>query len=213
MTSATNASLVAAANAGFSSLVTQAVTALVGNGGDIGAALQQLGSSATLKNLATSMITAGLLESVPLDGLTASTDTLTGTAKQMTDFTNNLKVAMAQGTISATVDSVINGAPLGDNIKAALVNAAITVIGAESANAIGAAATDGNINKATQLIAHAALGCGMGAASGGDCTSGAVGGVVGEVTAWGYQSMTSDELQADILTLGNTASSPQEADE
>jgi len=48
------------------------------------------------------------------------------------------------------------------------------------ANEIGGLAQDGDINKATQLAMHGALGCGVGAVSGGDCASGAVGGAVGE---------------------------------
>jgi len=51
------------------------------------------------------------------------------------------------------------------------------------ANEIGGLAQDDDINKATLLAMHGALGCGVGAVTGGDCTSGVVGSVVGEATA------------------------------
>jgi len=186
-----NGYTVAALNAGFTTLVSQAATAIVGNGGDIGAALKQLGSSNTLKTLATSMVTAGLLASVPMDGLTTPTAGLEGSALKMTDLANKLKVGIAQASISATVDSVINGAPLGDNLKAGLVNAVTSVVGAEVANIIGQqaalAGTDpGNSAaavKASQLASHAVLGCGMATATGGNCQSGAMGAVIGELAA------------------------------
>jgi len=68
------------------------------------------------------------------------------------------------------------------------------------ANEIGGLAQDGDINKATQLAMHGALGCGVGAVSGGDCASGAVGGVVGEATA-----MVADELIYDGKTNANSS--------
>ncbi|MBL4613735.1 MAG: DUF637 domain-containing protein, partial [Magnetovibrio sp.] len=102
----------AVANAGFTTLASTAATALVGNGGDIGAALKQLGSMDTLKSLATSMITAGLIASMPLGemGITnsaADLEGLSGDALKMAQFSDKLKVAVANATVTATVDSVI----------------------------------------------------------------------------------------------------------
>lgn len=192
----------AIANAGFSNLVSQALTAIVGNGGDIGAALQQLGSMDSVKALATSMVTAGLMEgldlSTSLGTPTNELNQMTDGARQMAEFADKLKVGIAQSVVSSTVDSISNGTPFTENLKNSLVSAAVTIIGAEAANQIGAAAQSGDINKATQLVAHAALGCAMGQASAGDCASGAGGAVVGELTAWGYESMTGDELRADL---------------
>jgi len=194
-----NGYTVAALNAGFTSLASQAATAIVGNGGDLGAALKQLGSMDTIKALATSMVTAGLIEGLGVsDALSAPTDNLSGSALKMTDFANKLKVGIAQASISATVDSIINGAPLGDNLKNGLINAAVTVVGAEAAGAIGDATRHGDLNTATQLIAHAALGCGMGEVVGGDCASGAGGAVVGEITAIMYGLQTEGGLENDV---------------
>ncbi len=44
----------------------------------------------------------------------------------------------------------------------------------------------GEITKPTQLTLHAALGCASASAAGGDCASGAVAGVVGELAAETY---------------------------
>ena len=49
------------------------------------------------------------------------------------------------------------------------------------AQEIGSAYHGGDLNKATQLIAHAALECVTGSVAGGDCAGGAVGGVAGEI--------------------------------
>ena len=212
------------ANAGFSSLVSQAATAIVGNGGDIGAALKQLGSSDTLKALATSMVTAGLIEGLGVqDALTSAPATgASQSAAKMTDFANKLKVGIAKASISATVDSVVNGAPLGKNLKTGLVNAVVNVAGAEVANIIGQqaalAGADPTNNaaavKAAQLASHAVLGCGMASATGGNCQSGAMGAVVGELAAQAVDeglldgagaAGTSTDAQRTTLLVGQIA--------
>jgi len=205
-------SLAMAADAGFSTLVSQASISLINNGGDLGAVLKDLGSSASLKSLATSMITAGLVSS-------ALPDLATAAAGKEALFVDKLKFGIAKASISAGVDTVIQGGPLDENLKNGLINAAVTVVGEVAANEIGTAAADAlkdptnNVAavKVRQLIAHAALGCGMGAAAGGSCRAGATGAVVGEVTSWGYEAMTSDELATDILTLSGKINSPEEA--
>jgi len=184
-------STAAMVNAGFTSLVSQAATALVGNGGDIGAALKQLGSSNTLKALATSMVTAGMIEGLNLDAaLASSTDKLSGSALKMTEFTNSLKIGLAQGTISATVDSVINGAPLGENLKGALVNAALTSVSQVAFKGVGDLGVamklpEGSIKK---VMLHALTGCAVGQAQSGNCMAGAM--------AAGLQELAGDNIKA-----------------
>lgn len=75
------------------------------------------------------------------------------------------------------------------------------MIGEVGANEIGNAAKSGDINTAAQYIAHAALGCAVGAVGGGDCASGATGGVVGELTGDIYKTLTEDDL-VDALASG-----------
>ncbi|ENC6657470.1 DUF637 domain-containing protein [Aeromonas hydrophila] len=50
------------ANAVFSTLVSQATISTINNGGNLGAVLKELGSSASIKQLATSVATAGALQ-------------------------------------------------------------------------------------------------------------------------------------------------------
>jgi len=57
------------------------------------------------------------------------------------------------------------------------------VLGKYVAQQIGGAYKANEIDKVSQLIAHAVLGCATGAIATGDCKAGAVGGVAGEITA------------------------------
>ncbi|MFX6174740.1 DUF637 domain-containing protein, partial [Acinetobacter baumannii] len=52
------------ANAAITSLATQASVSLINNGGDIGKTLKELGSKDSAKNLAASVVTAGLMSQV-----------------------------------------------------------------------------------------------------------------------------------------------------
>jgi hypothetical protein len=96
---------------------------------------------------------------------------------------------------SAVVSSAINGTPLNeDTLSTALSSALITAGMAQTANSIGAAATGTNptLNAYTQALAHALAGCVGGAATTGNsggCSAGAVGAVVGELSA-GYAKST-----------------------
>ena len=193
------------ANAGFSSLVSQAATAIVGNGGDIGAALKQLGSMDTIKALATSMVTAGLIEGLGVsDALTSPTTGLDGSALKMTDFANKLKVGIAQASISATVDSVINGAPLGDNLKNGLVNAALTVVSQTAFKEIGDFGVkfglpEGSLQK---VAMHALAGCAIGQVGSGDCTAGAMAAGLQEFAGDAFAGVTKDPAkQAKLAGL------------
>jgi len=145
------------------------------------------------------------MEGLPMDKLGLD-------ASKTAPFVEKLKYNIATSSISATVDSVINGTPLTENLKNGLVNAAVTVVGAEAASAIGEAARLGDINTTTQLIAHAALGCAMGAANG-DCKAGAIGGATGEIIGGVYSAITAAELNDDIQEIWNMHDLPESARE
>jgi hypothetical protein len=86
-----------------------------------------------------------------------------------------------------------------ETLRSQLLTAAAGVIGEVGANQIGDAAKLGDINSAAQYIAHAALGCGVGALGGGNCASGATGAVIGEVAGELYKFMTPGERsQAEL---------------
>lgn len=120
-----------------------------------------------------------------LTGVSVDAETNTQTAK----LTANLMQNVTNNMASAVVSSAINGTPLNeDTVGTALSSALITAGTAQAANSIGAAATGTNptLNAYTQAMAHALAGCLGGAATTGNsggCSAGAVGAVVGELSA------------------------------
>ncbi|WP_229590775.1 DUF637 domain-containing protein [Pseudodesulfovibrio sediminis] len=187
-----NAAMTAAFSAGFNSLVIQASMQVVGNGGDIGAALEALASIDTVRALATAMLTAGLskgiIDYVNGDEVTAATGAATEAAKTaeeasfIADLAQSLQDSAIQAGVSAGVDTAINGGNLGENLLANMRSAAVSTLGATLANEIGEAYHKGDLDYVTHKIAHAALGAAMDLAMGGDGVSGAIGGAVGEIT-------------------------------
>ena len=198
----------AAANAGFASLASQAAVAMVNNGGDISKTLQQLGSEQSIKGLLTTMVTAGALQGLDKAlGFTDSASTVTGqsgagsltnstsgiaSSQAANQFAQNLLKNVTNNVAGAAIDSAINGNPLDEKaLSTALSSALVTAGMAVGANAIGDAATPQNgspaqISAFTQQVAHAVLGCVGGVAIAGNssgCSAGAVGAVVGEMTA------------------------------
>ena len=191
---------VAMLDAGYTALTTRAATLALTPDSGFEGFMKGMLSDETVRALATAMISAGLIaEAAPM--LSDLGIDMSKTAS----FIDKLAVGVAEGSLRAIVDSAVNGNPLDENLKGALLSAAVGVIGAEAANVIGEAAQVGDLNKATQLIAHAALGCALGEASGGDCRSGAGGAVVGELTAWGYEEISGDELRADLEEIKSSS--------
>ncbi len=216
--------MASAINAGFASLVTQAGASLLANGFDVAATLKQMASDDSLKNLAVTMITAGVIDTLQSELFTAGTSAA-DTINNITGIdiaTNSLWAQAAQQLVMATagagVNAIIKGhswEQFGDQLVQNIAYSATAMLGRELANQISQAArpvgADGsrlldakgnpvppNIDYATQLIAHAALGCGLGLANqaigGGNreqnrqgCASGAAGGVIGEFVANKYK--------------------------
>lgn len=192
-------SMAVAVAAGFNSLVTQAVMQIAANGGDIGAAMQAMASIDTVRNLATSMLVAGLttgaLNMAEESGFIADQSaSLEGLEK----LTNELNKGVIRAGINTGVGTAINGGDLGENLVANLHGAAVSVLGAYAANEIGEAYDNGNgdLDYVSHKIAHAALGGAMDLAMGGDGVSGAIGGAVGEMTG----EIFMEEIQEALLT-------------
>ena len=180
-----NKAVAAAMAAGFNSLVMQAGMQVVGNGGDIGAALEGLASIDTVRSLATAMLTAGLMEGVSdTDFMTDFLGPEVEGIDSMNDFIAKLAQELKEGGVQAVINTgagtAIYGGDLGENLVANLHGAAVSAFGAAGAEAIGTAYRDGDINLASKYITHAALGGAMDIALGGDGASGAVGAVAGE---------------------------------
>ncbi|MCJ2164789.1 MULTISPECIES: DUF637 domain-containing protein [unclassified Pseudodesulfovibrio] len=208
-----DSAMTAAVAAGFNSLVIQAGMQIVGNGGDIGAALQALASIDTIRALATAMLTAGLSKGLTDyinggDQVAAATEAASDASETVNeasfiaDLAQSLQDNAIQAGVSTGVDTAINGGNLGENLLANMRSAAVSSLGAELANEIGSAYADGDLNYVTHKIAHAALGGAMDVAMGGDGVSGAIGGVVGEITG----EALAGEIEEALLS-GDIASS------
>jgi filamentous hemagglutinin len=187
--------LAAAMSAGLSTLATQASIALINHQGNLAAALKELGSQASVKQLLTAMVTAGAVQGVTSLLPAEIQQATTGSAS----FTNQLARNLVTGVASTLVTTAINGGKLEDALKQTLISAFISTGAAQGANAIGntfATLDPTLVNNFAHKLAHALAGCVAGAAStassaggnsssaaGGGCAAGALGAVVGELTA------------------------------
>ena len=199
----TQLAVAVAIDAGFTSLVTQASLSLINNQGDLAAVFQELGSLDTLTSLATSMAAAGLTYGA-LDQL--------GLAGTQTGLLAKMERTLVRATTRAGVQTALRGGNLGDNLVASLKTAGIAAVGAELSGVIGAkyrqAARDGidPLEYGLQKVVHAALGCGMAAAGGGNCGAGAAAGAVSAVTTDAlYNSAAKKAAELNRLALGGKA--------
>jgi filamentous hemagglutinin family protein len=185
----TTGALGTAMSAGFSSLASQAAVSLVNNGGDIGKTLEALGKEESIKNLLLTMATAGALDKLNANyfkGIDAKSS-----------FIDQLQKNLSNNIATDLMNSALAGKPFDENtlansLKGALINTGT----AQGANAIGDGLVNNNLNNFTHKLAHAVLGCAGAEASGGDCRSGAVGAVVGELAAE-YINPTGDPALKD----------------
>lgn len=176
-----NAAMQTALNAGVQSLINKSAVALVNNQGDLGAALKELGSSANIRALLTSMVAAGL--TVQLGDVAGIGTELPASAPLADRIARDIQKSLVRATVKAGVSTAIEGGKLDKNLLDAFRLEASATLGKYVAEEIGKAAHSKDIDKVSQLVAHAALGCAVGAVASGDCKGGAIGGVVGEITA------------------------------
>lgn len=176
--------LEAALRAALSSLSNQAAISLIANRGDLGAVLKELAAEGSVRSLITAMVSAGLSTKLTVEGgilgeLPKGNDLTTRIARE-------LKRELVQSSVDTALDVVILGQDLDEALAGNLRGAAAAAIGTVAAQRIGEAAGQGDIDRATQLIAHAALGCAVGAVGSDDCNSGAIGALSGEIAALIY---------------------------
>lgn len=178
VTSATGvASLGASAQAAVATIASQASVSLINNGGDISKTLKDLGSKESLRSLAVSVVTAGLLKEVGT-ALNLKPDSTYFPDRLMNNFTSSVG--------STLVQTAIKGGNLEDNLQAALLAGLAGALQGELASQIGTSldkvdpsAFEYTIHK----IAHAAVGCAASAATKASCEAGAIGAGVGEIVA------------------------------
>ncbi|EPU8966828.1 DUF637 domain-containing protein, partial [Acinetobacter baumannii] len=170
-------SAVAMSQAAITTIASQASISLINNGGDIGKTLNDLGSKESIRNLAASVVTAGLLSQVST-ALNLKPDSTLFPDRLMNNFTTSVG--------STLVQTAINGGNLGDNLQVALLAGLAGALQGELASQIGTSLdkVDPNIFEYTiHKIAHAAVGCATAAATKSSCEAGAIGAGVGEIVA------------------------------
>ncbi|WP_421235496.1 DUF637 domain-containing protein [Aeromonas enteropelogenes] len=176
----------AMANAAFSTLVSQATLSTINNGGNLGAVLKELGSSANIKQLATAVATAGALTGFDqLPGMQSASTTANnpfaqpGAADLMSWDSFNRVTGHA--TISAGINSTINGGSFGDAFKDSLLANIQGQVGKSVAGVIG---DNGNaLGEAGKTIAHGVTSGAIAEITGGKFAAGAAGGAMSELAS------------------------------
>ncbi|HAV4458870.1 TPA: DUF637 domain-containing protein [Acinetobacter baumannii] len=193
-------SAIAMTQAALTSLATQASVSLINNGGNIGKTLKELGSKDSVKNLAASVITAGLLSqaSTALNLKLDSTALSDRSIRLINNFTTSIG--------STLVQTAIKGGDLEENLKVALLSGLAGALQGQMAENIKGLE---DINYIAHKLAHALAGCIAGAVQG-QCQAGAIGGAVGEIVA-GFTPPSSgllytEEEKQKILMVGQLTS-------
>ncbi|WP_336168140.1 two-partner secretion domain-containing protein [Acinetobacter sp. 161(2023)] len=177
----------AMANAAVTSLATQASVSLINNGGDIGKTLKDLGSKDSAKNLAASVVTAGLMSQVS-SALNINLNDMPRLEKLANNF--------VQGVGSNIISSSIQGENLSDNLDSIILSGLTSALHAEIAQGIGenfSPLLKDNpdiFDKVLHKIIHIAAGCAIGSIQK-QCEAGAIGAGVGEILA---ETIVNDSL-------------------
>lgn len=182
----------AMANAAFATLATQAAQSMVLHGGDLSAVLKDLGSSASIKQLATSVVTAGALSGFDelADMQSASTTANNpfaqpGSADLMSWDTFNRVTGHA--TLSAGINSTINGTNFGESFKDSLLANIQGQVGKSVAGVIG---DNGDaLGGVGKVVAHGVTSGAIAEITGGKFAAGAAGGAMSELASnWSLDS-------------------------
>ena len=199
-TGAVAASMIQAA---VSTMASQAAVATINNGGRLDETLKTLSSSANMRQLATAVVTAGVLNEI--GGIQFGEGKNAFRLKDVTvknGLTANIGKNLVDGLARATLTSAITGTDLQTNIRTEVVNSVLNAAAAQGAKWIGDVNAKDKLNIFAHTFAHAVAGCMAGAAgasasgsgiSGGKaCGAGAIGAAVGELSAQLYNSGNGD---------------------
>jgi len=187
---------------GVSTLANQAALSFISNDGNLSAVFDELGSSASVRNLVTSMVTAGVVQGLgQFTGMSGWTTANNASWQQV--LTHNV----TDRTAAALVSTALNGGDLGRNLGNAIANGLLDTAASTSANWIGS-----NTTGLANAVAHAVAGCvvgagragaGGGTGGGSGCGAGAVGAVVGELVG---QQLGASLSPADTVRLSSMLS-------
>jgi filamentous hemagglutinin len=156
----------------MTTLAAQAAVSLINNHGDIGQTLNDLGSSESVKQVVTAMLTAGLVQ-----GVTTAFNLPNPTATNAA-FVDRFRTYATQAAVKAGVHSAMYGEPLSETMKAALVSSLAQSLTAE----VGDWGVKNNLAPGSleKMLAHAVVQCAAASVMRQDCGSAALGGAIAE---------------------------------
>ncbi|EJF78629.1 Possible hemagglutinin (DUF637) [Candidatus Bartonella washoeensis] len=155
------------------------------------------------------MVTAGLTSQITeMAGIGQS---FPKTAPFVDRIAREAEKNLIKAAIGAAIQTALEGGSLDKNFITNLRIALSDTVGKSLAEEIGTAKAEGKIDTVTQIVAHAGLGCLVGATANGDCSAGAVGGVVGEATAMlQFQLWVQGIVKEEMGDLNGRAPTPEE---
>lgn len=165
-------------NAALTTMATKSSISLINNGGDVGKTLKELGSKDSVKNLAVTLATVGLLQGIATN-LRISSDAA------VNELANRMATGMIKGVGSTLIDSAINGRNLSEGLENALLAGLANSLQAPLAGTIGdtlGMSDNAFVSKVVAIAAHAAASCATGLLDN-QCQSRALGAALGEVIA------------------------------
>ncbi|WP_155802510.1 DUF637 domain-containing protein [Halothiobacillus neapolitanus] len=209
--------------AAVSTMASQAAVSFINNGGDLSKTLNDLGSSQSMRQLATAVVTAGVLSSIGQVTFGEGKNAFRLNDVKVSDgLVPNIGKNLIDGVARATVNSAITGTDLQTNIRTNVVAGILGAAEQQGANWIGNQTllggdfnTNGNVNEFAHEFAHAIVGCaagvagasasGSGASTGQGCSAGALGAVVGELSAQFYGGTDPNQTIAFAQMMGGIA--------
>ncbi|RDU78007.1 hypothetical protein CHH34_20240 [Aeromonas veronii] len=207
----------AMANAAFSTLVSQATISTINNGGNLGAVLKELGSSASVKQLATSVATAGALQGLDKAMGWASAAPAASNAASQPAASNlfswdTFNRVTSHSVVTAGINTTINGSHFADAFKASLLSNIQGEVGKATANWIGDQgikfdAANSPLAEAGKIAAHGVTSGAIAEITGGKFAAGAAGGAMSELaSSWSSQVFSNTEHQVALnKVLGGLA--------
>lgn len=195
---------------GITAVSSMAAVSLINNNGNIAAVLDELGSSQGVRRILTAMVTGGAVAALDMaTGLQGAVANNVGVPGSTVTWGDVLARNLMDRTAAALVNTAVNGGNLGDNLAAAISNGLLDTVAAGSAQWLGA-----NSSGLANAVGHAIAGCvagagratagGYGGSSSDGCSAGAIGAVVGEITANIYNPNKDPALAANTILLSQT---------
>lgn len=215
--SAVGATSAAMANAAFSTLVSQATISTINNGGNLGAVLKELGSSASIKQLATSVATAGALQGLDNAMGWASAAPAASNAASQPAASNlfswdTFNRVTSHSVVTAGINTTINGSHFADAFKASLLSNIQGEVGKATASWIGDQgikfdAANSPLAEVGKIAAHGVTSGAIAEITGGKFAAGAAGGAMSELaSSWSSQVFSDTEHQVALnKVLGGLA--------